>query len=433
MLVSCAPIKRLRKSRDCASGVTLWLHTPDLPWPAATGSVRAGEHYPARPVVNGDTPIQYIDSTAALAGFCARLSDVDWFAIDTEFLREKTYYPKLCLLQVATVSEVACIDPLALEDLRPLLALLADPRITKVMHACRQDMEIFYQLDGRPPAPVFDTQVAAPLLGYADQIGYASLVKELAGITLDKLHTRADWSVRPLPREQIRYAADDVIYLADIYRRIVAQLQELGRLDWLAEDFRQLSAAALYDTPPASAWLKVKGANRLKGASLSVLQALARWREEAARRNDRPRGWLLRDDVMVEISRHKPGTIEALRAIRGLSEGLLSRAGSDLLDMINQAAAHRPVPFPDSGVRTRLSASQEALVDVMMAVVRITADENRLNPGVLAGRRDLEALLLNDPASAVLHGWRRNLVGERLRRLLSGQQVLSVHDGRLVL
>ncbi len=383
--------------------------------------------------MNDDTPIQYIDTAAGLAAFCSRLSAVDWFALDTEFLREKTYYPKLCLLQIATTDEVACIDPLALDDLGPLLAVLADPRITKVMHSCRQDMEIFYQLAGRAPAPVFDTQVAAPLLGYADQIGYANLVKEIAGVALDKLHTRADWSVRPLTQAQIRYAADDVIYLVDIYRTIVARLQELGRLDWLAEDFRELSEAGLYDMAPASAWLKVKGAHRLKGASLSILQALAQWREETARSKDRPRGWLLRDDAMLDIARHKPDTLEALKAIRGLSDSLLNRSGEELLGIVEQATTRKPSPFPDGGTRTKLSAAQEALVDVMMAVVRITADENQLNPSVLAGRRDLEALLLGDPASAVLHGWRHRLIGERLQRLLAGQQSLTVRDGRLVL
>jgi ribonuclease D len=301
------------------------------------------------------------------------------------------------------------------------------------MHSCRQDMEIFYHLTGRAPVPVFDTQVAAPLLGHADQIGYANLVKEITGITLDKLHTRADWSVRPLTKDQLRYAADDVVYLVKIYRSIITQLEALGRLDWLEEDFRQLSDAALYDTPPASAWLKVRGASRLKGASLSILQALAQWREEAARRQDRPRGWLLRDEVMLDIARHKPLTPEALRAIRGLGEGLLKRTGEELLGMIRQAVARKPLPSPDSGARTRLSAAQEALVDVMMAVVRITADQNRLTPSVLAGRRDLEALLLNDPASRVLHGWRYRLVGSRLQLLLSGQQSLTVQDGRLVL
>lgn len=377
--------------------------------------------------------VEYIDTAAGLGALCARLAADDWFALDTEFLREKTYYPKLCLVQIATPLTVAVIDPLALDDLGPLLALLADPRITKVMHSCRQDMEIFYHLAGRAPAPVFDTQVAAPLLGHADQIGYANLVKDITGVALDKLHTRADWSVRPLTEAQIRYAADDVIYLVDIYRHIVGQLQSLGRLDWLAEDFRMLSEAALYDAPPASAWLRIKAASRLKGASLAVLQALAQWREETARRKDRPRGWLLRDDALIDIARHKPVTQEALQAIRGLSEGFLNRSAGELLELIRQASERRPLPFPASGARTHLSAAQEALIDVMMAVVRITADENRLHPSVLAGRRDLEALLLDDPDSSLLHGWRYRLAGARLQRLLSGQLSLSVQFGRLVL
>lgn len=383
--------------------------------------------------VNDTSAVHYIDSNAALDALCTRLAEHDWFAIDTEFLREKTYYPILCLVQVATPDEAACIDPLAIDDLSPLLALLADERITKVMHACRQDMEIFYHLSGRAPAPVFDTQVAAPLLGYPDQVGYANLVKEITGVALDKLHTRTDWSKRPLGAAQLRYAADDVIHLVDIYRRIVAELQALGRLDWLAEDFRQLSDPALYEVVPGTVWQRVKAASRLKGASLSVLQALAAWREETARRRDRPRGWLLRDDAMVDIARHRPVTLEALQAIRGLGEGLLNRSGTELLGVISEAVTHKPQPLPDTGRRERLSVAQEALVDVMTAVVRIAADENRLNPSVLAGRRDLEALLLDDSASPVLHGWRYRLVGTRLERLLSGQQSLSVRDGRLVL
>jgi ribonuclease D len=384
-------------------------------------------------IAGSDKPVLYVDTPAALDSLCAQLADTSWFAMDTEFLREKTYYPKLCLLQVATPDVVACVDPLALDNLAPMLALLADPNITKVMHSARQDMEIFYHLAGSPPAPVFDTQIAAPLLGLADQIGYANLVKEMLGVTLGKLHTRADWSLRPLGEEQLRYAADDVIYLAALYQPLQDRLQSLGRLDWLDEDFRQLASPELYAISPANAWLKVKGANRLKGASLSILQALASWREQQACQKDRPRGWMLRDDTMVDIARHKPTTMQALSAIRGLSEGLLKRSGNELLEIIGKAVGEPPAPFPDSGTRNRLSAEQDALVDVMMAVVRISAVENSLNPTVLASRKQLEALLLGDTETGVMQGWRRKLVGERLQQLLNGELKLAVKDGRLLL
>jgi ribonuclease D len=232
---------------------------------------------PATPM-SSNANVQYIDTPSGLDAFCKQISTAEWIALDTEFLREKTYYPKLCLLQIATPDTVACIDPIALDDLSPVLDVIFDEGITKVMHSGRQDMEIFFNIHGKPPSPIFDTQIAALLLGYADQIGYANLVKEMLGIELDKLHTRADWSLRPLSADQLKYAADDVVYLAEIYRKMTAQLTEMGRLAWLAGDFERLTSPELYGNPPGQAWLKVKGGNRLKGASLSVLQALAEWR-----------------------------------------------------------------------------------------------------------------------------------------------------------
>ncbi len=383
--------------------------------------------------MNRPAGVHYIDTPDALESFCAHLREVDWFALDTEFLREKTYYPKLCLLQIATRTEVACIDPLALPDLQPLLEILANPAITKVMHSGRQDMEIFYHLAGVPPAPVFDTQIAAPLLGYADQIGYANLVREVLGVTLDKLHTRADWSVRPLTGDQLRYAADDVIYLVDVYLKLRERLEQHGRLTWLEEDFRQLASAELYESPPHLAWLKVKGANRLKGAALSNLQALAAWREERAQDKDLPRGWLMKDDVMIDLARHRPESLQALGAIRGLGERLISRNGHELLALIAQAAERKPEPFPETGMRDRLDPDQDALVDVMMAVVRISAEQHSLNPTMLATRKQLEALVLGDNKGGVMQGWRRKLIGERLQKLLAGELALTVRNGRLVL
>ncbi len=376
--------------------------------------------------------LQYIDSAQALQAFCSRLAGVDWIALDTEFLREKTYYPKLCLLQIATPEVVACIDPLALDDLNPLLELIFDPAITKVMHAARQDMEIFFHLRGAAPGPVFDTQIAALLLGYPDQIGYGNLVREMLGVNLDKLHTRADWSLRPLTRDQLHYAADDVIYLVEVYRQLQHKLQQLGRLDWLAEDFAQLSRAELYQTRPEQAWLKVKGSNRLKGASLSVLQALASWREEQAIRRDLPRGWILRDDALLEIARHKPATAASLGKLRGLGDRLLDKFGEQLVALVVNAAGVKPQAFPGSDERVRLTPAQDALVDVMMALVRLGGARHALNPAMLASRKDLEKLALGAADADVLHGWRRKLVGEQLQALLAGELGVAVRDGELV-
>jgi ribonuclease D len=383
--------------------------------------------------VKTSTPTQYIDTSEALQAFSGQIAGAEWIALDTEFLREKTYYPKLCLLQIACPGIVACIDPLVLDDIDPVLDVIFDPGITKVMHAARQDMEIFYHLRGAAPAPVFDTQIAAPLLGYPDQVGYGNLVREALGVTLDKLHTRADWSVRPLSAEQIHYAADDVIYLVDLYQHLHARLEDKGRLEWLAGDFRQLSSASLYENEPGLSWLRVKGGNRLKGPALAVLQALATWREERARHRDRPRGWILRDDALVELARHRPDSVEALGKIRGLNERLVNTTGKELVALIAQAAGKPPVPAPDSGARLRLTPAQDAVVDVMMAVVRVSGEENGMNPAVLASRKQLERLVLGDTGIEVMQGWRGKLVGERLQALLAGELCISVKDGLLVL
>jgi ribonuclease D len=381
--------------------------------------------------MSANPDIRYIDSAAGLETLCGQLPGADWMTLDTEFLREKTYYPKLCLLQVAVPGVVACVDPLAIDDISPLLDVIYDPGITKVMHAARQDMEILYHLRGSLPAPVFDTQIAALLLGFSDQVGYGTLVSELLGVTLDKLHTRADWSQRPLSPEQVRYAADDVIYLAQVYERLLERLGDLGRLDWLTGDFEQLVQPALYSNPPQQAWLKVRGINRLKGASLSVLQALAGWRESLAQRLDRPRGWLLRDDVMVDIARHLPGDRTALGKIRGLSERVVSKNGEQLLGLVAEAREREPDPLPASGPKKRLKPEQDALVDAMQAVVRLCALENSLNPAVLASRKQLESLVTGSRDSGVMQGWRRKLAGERLQAMLDGELVLKVSGGKL--
>jgi ribonuclease D len=280
---------------------------------------------------------------------------------------------------------------------------------------------------------VFDTQIAALLLGYPDQIGYGNLVSEVLDVKLEKLHTRADWSVRPLTQDQIGYAADDVIYLVDVYRKLRDRLAERGRLEWLDEDFARLSSDALYSNPPEDAWLRVKGGNRLKGAALAVLQALAGWRESLAQQRDRPRGWILRDDALLEIARHRPTSLEALGRIRGLQEAFIRHNGEQVIGLVAAAGKQRPIPLPDSGSRLHLTPAQDALVDVMSAVVRLSGAEHAINPAVLATRKQLERLVSGDAEVEFMHGWRRKLVGERLQALLSGELRLSVQDGRLVL
>jgi len=378
-----------------------------------------------------DNAVRYVDTPAALQQFCDELGTPEWLALDTEFLREKTYYPKLCLLQLATPQLVACIDPIAISDLTPVLDIIFDERVTKVMHSGRQDLEILYHLGGKVPVPVFDTQIAALLLGYPEQVGYASLVSGELGVVLDKLHTRADWSLRPLSADQIKYAADDVIYLVQVYQQLTEKLERFERSDWLSGDFSRLTNPDLYDIPPADAWLKVKGGNRLRGDSLAVMQSLAAWREQVARDKNRPKGWILRDDALLEIARHRPDSTSSLGKIRGLSEGLVKHSGNRIIDIVRQAREKKPLAFPDKGKHARLSADQGALVDVMMAIVRLSGERNSLNPTVLATRKQLERLVCGDREVAVLQGWRKQLVGEQLLTFITGGLSLSVQGDKL--
>jgi ribonuclease D len=377
--------------------------------------------------------IQYIDTPDALRLFSEQISGADWIALDTEFLREKTYYPKLCLLQIATTGVVACIDPIALDDLSPILDVIFDTRITKVMHAARQDLEILYNIQGSVPVPVFDTQIAALLLGYPDQIGYGNLVKETLGVSLEKKHTRADWSLRPLSKDQVQYAADDVVYLVSVYQQLLEKLNGLQRLEWLNGDFERLTSTDLYLNDPEKAWLKVKGGKRLKGTSLSVLQTFAAWREKTAQQKNIPKGWLMRDDVLIDLARLQPDSISALGKIRGIGEGLVKRNGDYLLGLVEDGKKKQPQPLADREFRNRLSPSQDALVDVMMAVVRISAENNSLNPAVLATRKHLEKLLAGETDSSLMQGWRKKLIGDQLQALLNGELDLAVKNGELVL
>lgn len=377
--------------------------------------------------------IEYIDKPEQLPDLCRRISQVSWIALDTEFLREKTYYPEFCLLQIATPEWVACVDPIALPDLSSLFEVIDNPSITKVLHSCRQDVEIFHRLTGRVTAPIFDTQIAAPLLGFQENPGYAMLVSSFLNINLSKAHTRTDWSVRPLSEAQIQYAADDVIYLCKIFKVMCQKLEELGRLDWLEKDFELLNNPELYQISPSNSWLKIKGKNRLTGKQLSIIQRLTEWRERTAQLENRPKNWLIRDDLLLELAKLQPETVDELAKVRSINERSVRRYGKVICQLINEAKISVPVPLDDNGKSAKKTQKQEAVLDVLTAVVRMRADENSINPMILASRKELEKLLFDEDEPSILSGWRYSMVGKELEGLLAGQYELSVCAGELLI
>ena len=365
--------------------------------------------------------IQYIDKAEQLPALCQQIAQEPWIALDTEFLREKTYFPKFCLLQIAAPGWVACIDPLTIDDLQPLLDVIYQPSIIKVLHSCRQDLEIFYQLTGKIPGPLFDTQIAAPLLGFQENPGYAMLVSSFLNINLNKAHTRTDWSLRPLTVDQIQYAADDVIYLCKIYELMLQQLSQLGRNQWLESDFAMLNNPELYQVSPENVWLKIRGKNKLTGKQLSIMQTLSEWRERNAQLENKPRSWLLSDDLMLELAKLQPVTVAELAKIRNINERTVKRYGEVLCGLVGVARDRPPKPLQDKDKAVKKTQQHEAVLDILSAVVRIRAEQNSLNPVILASRKDLEDLLLGEEESVLLSGWRHQMAGRELQALLAGE------------
>jgi len=375
---------------------------------------------------------QYIDTNEALAGFCDALRSKSYIAIDTEFLRERTYRPQLCLVQIKSEEQLACIDTLAFEDLSPLTDLLFDTSITKVLHAASQDLEIFYLMCKRVPTPLFDTQVAAPLLGYNEQIGYGNLVKDHLGIELSKSQTRADWTRRPLPDKQIAYALDDVIYLEQLYVDMQQQLATLGRLDWLAPEFAELEDIKKYDQPARERWHRIRNIQRYKGETLAIIQALAEWREIKAREINQPRNWLLKDDVLCTLAQQQPASAKDLSHIRGLDRKARERYGETLLSLISEARTRTPEAHPPFTKKQKLNETNMARVQLLNAWVHQRAAQLNINPGILAPPKVLEKMVTGD-ARAALHGWREPLIGDDLTGILEGRLSLRSSSEGLIL
>lgn len=374
----------------------------------------------------------YIDTEEALIALCSSLREREYVAIDTEFLRERTYRPELCLVQVRNRELLACIDTLAIKDLSALSGLLLDTRVTKVFHAASQDLEIFYLLTRQVPTPLFDTQTAAPLLGYNEQIGYANLVREHLGIELAKTHTRADWTRRPLPRQQITYALDDVIHLETLYLDMHRQLTELGRLDWLQPEFEQAAQAERYDQPAGERWKKIRNIQRYKGASLAIIQALAKWREIKAREINQPRNWLLKDDVLLNIAQQKPHNATELAHIRSLERKTRDRFGDEILGVVQIAQDQTPEPLPAFTKKKKLDGANQARVQLLTTWVFQRSLELGIAPGILAPQKILEKMVTSDGREA-LGGWREALLADDLCALLDGSAMLSNTAEGLVL
>ena len=350
--------------------------------------------------------------TAAATQLCAAPA----FAVDTEFLRERTYRAELCLIQVATAAAAACIDPLRLTDLAALAAPLCLSSAVKVMHACRQDLEVLHPAVG-VVAPVFDTQIAAALTGAAAQVGYADLVRRTLGCDLAKAHTRTDWSLRPLSAEQIEYALDDVRYLLPLKAHLEDELARLNRTSWLAEELAGLANAGDFTVDPEQAWLRIKGMQRLDPERARLLQVLAAWRERRAISRNRPRGWILQDAALRDIVLRVPRTRAELGSTEELPPSVLKHCGEEILECVRRANVSDPPPPPHT--RMRPDPARAALVRKLANINQLIAQELNMSPEVLMTRRELEQLADGCRDLPVLRGWRRDTVGERLLEGLS--------------
>jgi ribonuclease D len=377
-----------------------------------------------------------ITDSAALAAFCRRLSGTEFVTVDTEFMRERTYWPKLCLVQVAGPEAAAAIDPLADGiDLEPLFELLADPETVKVFHAARQDLEIFQYLVGRLPTPVFDTQVAAMVCGFGDQVGYETLVAKLARAKLDKGSRFTDWSLRPLSQRQIDYALSDVTHLRLVYEKLKQRLESSGRAEWLAEEMAELTDPAIYDIDPMQAFrrMKIRGGN---ARFLVVLRELAAWREREAQQKDIPRPRVLRDEALIEIAHHTPTTEDELARTRGLGHRFAEGPwGSQILSAVARGLAVPEEERPQPDMKREMPRGIGPVADLLKVLLKMKCDEQDVAQKLVASSADIEMVAALGESADVpaLHGWRRQVFGEDALKLRQGRSALALRGKRLAL
>jgi len=377
--------------------------------------------------------MKLITTTADLADACARLASHPFVTVDTEFLRETTYYPKLCLIQLASPDEAVLVDPLAPElDLAPFFGLMVDEAVVKVFHAARQDLEIVWMLGRVLPTPLFDTQVAAMVCGYGDSVGYEQLANDLAKARIDKSSRFTDWSRRPLNEAQLVYAEADVTHLRDIYLALKADLETTGREGWVAEEMAVLNSPATYEVKPENAWQRLKGRIR-KPKELAVLIELAAWREREAQHRDVPRQRVLKDDALMDIVQRAPRSVEALAELRSVPNGFeRSRSGGEVLAAIERGLALDPKTLPRLE-RERGRGGNGAVLDLLKVLLKAVAEAERVAPKIIASSDDLEAIASDDEADVpALQGWRREVFGDKALALKSGSLGLRLLRGRVV-
>jgi len=374
-----------------------------------------------------------ITTTAELTAFCDRLAKHRVITVDTEFLRETTYYPLLCVVQMASADEAAVIDALAEGiDLKPFFTLMADEKVLKVFHAARQDIEIVWHRAGIVPHPIFDTQVAAMALGYGDSIAYDQLVERVTGHRPDKTHRFTDWSRRPLTDDQMHYALADVTHLRDVFAALDADLKKRGRSDWVSEEMEVLTSPRTYDFHPERAWERLKTRVR-KPKELAVLIEVAAWREQEAQSRDVPRGRILKDDVVGDVATHAPTSLDKLANLRSLPKGFdRSKWGSDIVAAVQRGLARDVATLPKIE-KPRGNTNGAAIVELLKVLLRMTSERHAVASKVIATVDDLEQIAADDNADVgALHGWRRELFGEAALALKQGRLALAIEKGKVV-
>ena len=374
-----------------------------------------------------------ITESAALGAFSRRQRQAEFVAIDTEFMRDKTYWPQLCLVQLAGPEEAAAIDTLAPGiDLEPLFALLADPEPVKVFHAARQDVEIFFHLTGRIPAPLVDTQVAAMVCGFGDAVSYENLAAKLAGARIDKSSRFTDWAHRPLTDRQLQYALSDVTHLRPAYEHLKRRLAKTGRTDWVAEEMAILTDPATYRLDPREAWRRIKFRGD-KPRMLAILREVAAWREEEAQRRDLPRNRVLRDETLCEIAAHAPTDVEHLARCRGLARSIAeNRQGAQVLAAVKRGLELPASQCPEPAQRRDLPAGLGPLIELLRVLLKMRCEDHGVAQKLIASADDLELIAADDAAEVpALHGWRHEIFGADALALKHGRLALTVAGRRV--